>query len=122
MLVFTIERKEFMKTSNKQLVIYLTAAFGLAWPIQVLASIIANQGNVGMFRTIIAGSMFVPLLAALIARIPFQEMGWVPHLKGMLRFLFFALWMPAVISSLGALLAPPRKARPVPSLMTALSM
>ena len=93
-----------MKTTNKQLIIYLIVAFGLAWPIQVFASNLANQGNVGMFRYILTGSMYAPLLAALIARIPFKGMGWVPHLKGKIRFLFFALWMPAVIGVLSGLL------------------
>ena len=104
MVVFMKKGRNVMKTTNKQLIIYLIAAFGLAWPIQVFASNLANQGNVGMFRYILTGSMYAPLLAALIARIPFKGMGWVPHLKGKIRFLFFALWMPAVIGVLSGLL------------------
>lgn len=91
------------KTTNKQLIIFLISAFGLAWIVQVIASILANQGNVAVFQLMMAVCMFMPLFAVLIARIPFQGMGWVPHLKGKLRFLFFSLWMPAVISCVCAL-------------------
>ena len=48
--------------------------------------------------------MFVPFLGVLIARIPLKDMGWVPRLKGKVRYVFFALWAPAVLSILGGLL------------------
>lgn len=28
-------------------------------------------------------------------------LGWIPHLKGKIRYIFFALWMPALLSIIG---------------------
>ncbi|MBQ0064186.1 MAG: CPBP family intramembrane metalloprotease [Firmicutes bacterium] len=93
-----------MKISNKQIKIYLITAFGLAYILQIIASIFRNQGNETVFTVIMAVCMFMPLLGALVARVPFKGMGWLPKLKGKIRYVFFALWMPAVLSTIGGIL------------------
>ncbi|MCR4762276.1 MAG: CPBP family intramembrane metalloprotease, partial [Lachnospiraceae bacterium] len=50
------------------------------------------------------GSMYIPFLAVLTARIPLAGMGWMPHLKGKVRWIFFSLWVPALLALAGALL------------------
>ena len=95
---------EKTKISKKQFVIYMAAAFGLAWILQVIASIFSNNGNQMVFAVVMMITMFMPFLGVLIAKIPLKGMGWVPHLKGKLRYVFFALCVPALLSILGGVL------------------
>ncbi len=92
------------KRSGKQIIIYLIAAFLPAWVVQIIASTFALKGDVTSFGLLMSGSMFIPLLATLIARIPLKGMGWIPHLKGKVRWIFISLWMPALLSLAGAAL------------------
>lgn len=95
---------ETTNVSKKQFVIYMTVAFALAWILEMIASIFANKGNQMMFTIILVITMFMPFLGVLVARIPLKGMGWVPHLKGKIRYVLFALWMPAILSILGGVL------------------
>lgn len=90
--------------SRKQFTIYMIATFGLAWILEIIASIYSNKGNQLVFSVILMIAMFMPFLGVLIARIPLKGMGWVPHLKGRIRYLFFALWVPALLSIIGGVL------------------
>ena len=90
--------------SKKQFVIYMAVAFGLAWILEIIASIFSNNGNQMAFTVILMITMFMPFMGVLVARIPLKGMGWVPHLKGKIRYVFFALWMPALLSSIGGVL------------------
>lgn len=95
---------EKIKINKKQFVIYMIVTFGLAWILEIIASIFGNNGNQMMFTGIMVITMFMPFLGVLVARIPLKGMGWIPHLKGKLRYVFFALWMPALLSILGGVL------------------
>ena len=86
---------------KKQFVIYMATAFGLAWILEIIASIFSNNGNQMVFTGIMAITMFMPFLGVIVARIPLKGMGWIPHLKGKIRYVFFALWIPALLSLLG---------------------
>lgn len=90
--------------TKKQILIFLAVNFGLAWILQVIASIVSNKGNATAFGLIMAVAMFMPFLSVLIARIPLKGMGWIPHLKGKVRYIFFALLMPFLLSIVGAVL------------------
>lgn len=90
--------------SRKQFTIYMIVAFGLAWILEIIASIFSNNGNQIGFTIIMTITMFMPFLGVLIARIPLKGMGWVPHLKSKIRYVFFALWMPALLSLIGGVL------------------
>ena len=90
--------------SRKQFTIYMIAAFGLAWILEIIAIIYSSNGNQMVFSIVMVITMFMPFMAALIARIPLKGMGWVPHLKGKIRYVFFALWMPALLSIIGGVL------------------
>ncbi len=92
------------QTSKKQFKIFMIGAFALGWILQIIASIIANKGDNTVFRVILALCMYMPLLSVLIARIPLKGMGFIPHLKGKIRYIFFSLWMPAVLSIIGGVL------------------
>ncbi len=92
------------KTTKKQFIIYMIATFGIAWVIQIIASLLAQKGNVLAFQLLIALCMFAPMAGVLIARIPLKGMGFIPKLGGKIRFVFLALWTPLVITALGAIL------------------
>ena len=92
------------QTSKKQFAIYVVTAFALGWILQIVASIYANKGDNTVFRIIMTVCMFMPLLSVLTAGIPLKGMGFVPHLKGKIRFLFFSLWMPAILSIIGGMM------------------
>ena len=93
-----------IEMSKKQFVIYMTVAFGAAWILEIIASILSNNGNQMAFAIILMIAMFMPFLGVLIARIPLKGMGWIPHLKGRIRYIFFSLWIPALLSILGGVL------------------
>lgn len=92
------------KISKKQFALFMTAAFVPAWILQIIASVFANNENQTVFKSILTITMFMPFLGVLIARIPLKGMGWIPHLKGNIRYVFFALWLPALLSILGGVL------------------
>ena len=77
--------------SKKQFIIYLLVAFGLAWILEIVGSIFANKGNQILFTVSLMIAMYMPFLGVLIARIPLKGMGWVPHLKGRIRYIFFSV-------------------------------
>ena len=90
---------------DKTLRDYLLWAFGLAWPLQVLASWFAvRKGNQTAFTLIMALAMFAPLAAALLAGTPLKSLGWKPNLKGHIRWYLAAWFCPAVLCVLGAAL------------------
>ncbi len=93
-----------MKMDKKKFTIYMIFAFGLAWVIQIIASIFARNGNVAVFQLLLMACMFMPFLAALIAKIPLKGMGWIPKLKGNIGWILLAWFGPMVLTILGALI------------------
>ncbi len=93
-----------MKMDKKKFTIYMIFAFGFAWVIQIIASIFARNGNVAVFQLLLMVCMFMPFLAALIARIPLKGMGWIPKLKGNIGWILLAWFGPMVLTILGALI------------------
>lgn len=95
---------------DKSLRKYLIWAFALAWPLQGLASWIArNEAIAPMtrqlgFTVVLAVSMFAPLAAVLLAKIPLRSIGWKPKLRGHVRWYLAAWLLPAVLCTLGAAL------------------
>lgn len=94
----------FMVWDRKKFSVYLGWTFGIAWVLQGISSIFANQGNPNLFRVILAVSMFAPLLGAVLAKIPLKEMGFRPRLKGNVRYIFAAVGLPILFTFLGAAL------------------
>ena len=90
--------------NDKTLCKYLLGAFGLAWPIQALAAWFFRQGQAQVYQLLLMLSMYAPFAAVLLARIPLRGMGWKPQLKGNVRWLFAAWFVPAVLGLLGAAL------------------
>lgn len=93
-----------MKMDKKKFTIYMIFAFGLAWVIQIIASIFARNGNVAVFPLLLAVCMFMPFLATLIARIPLKGMGWIPKLKGNIGWILLSWFGPMILTILGAVI------------------
>ena len=89
---------------DKTLRTFLFWAFGLAWPLQGLASWMALRGNLTGFTYVLAVSMFAPLAALLLAKVPLKSLGWKLNLRGNVRWYLAAWLLPSVICALGAAL------------------
>ena len=89
---------------DKTLRSYLIWAFALAWPLQGLASWLAARGNSNGFTLVLALSMFAPLAALLLAKVPLKSLGWKPNLKGNVRWYLAAWLLPSLLCALGAAL------------------
>lgn len=89
---------------DKKFVKYIIGSFGIAWVLQVVASMMAWKGNQIAFSMILAVSMYAPFVGTLLAGIPLRGMGWKPKFKG--NFLaIVAAWIgPIVLTVLGAVL------------------
>lgn len=83
---------------------YLLWAFGLAWLLQIAAGISYRKGYAASYTIILALSMFTPMLAVLLAGGKLKGMGWKPRLKGKIRWILAAWFVPALLGSLGAAL------------------
>lgn len=93
-----------MKMDKRKFTIYMIFAFGLAWVIQIIASIFSRNGNVAVFQLLLAVCMFMPFLATFIAKIPLKGMGWIPKLKGNIGWILLAWFGPMVLAILGAVI------------------
>ena len=92
-------------TFNKQGTIkYLVWTFLIAWITQIIASVFYQKGLVMVFQLIIAVTMFVPLLGVLLSGQKLPGMGWKPRLKGKIKFVLAAWFLPALLTAIGAAL------------------
>ncbi|MCR5664511.1 MAG: CPBP family intramembrane metalloprotease [Oscillospiraceae bacterium] len=90
---------------DKQVRTFLLWAFGLAWPLQLLASWFAvRKGDQTAFTLLLTLSMFAPLAAVLPAGIPLKSLGWKLRLRGNVRRYLAAWLLPSVLCALGAAL------------------
>ena len=97
-----------MSTKEKRgLGLYLLAAFGLAWLLQVYASLLfIRDGSAAAYQALLAVSMFCPLAGTLLAKKAYLHqptgVGWKP--KGPKRYWLAAWFGPAVFTVLAAVL------------------
>lgn len=87
---------------TKKTYAYLGWSFGIAWVLQVVASILAKSGNQMGFSLTLSCSMYAPLIAVLLSRNTIRDMGWKPKFKGNWGSIFLAWFLPGVLSILGA--------------------
>lgn len=91
-------------TAGKTIKKYLFWTFLLAWILQISAAVLLEKGNTGFYSAILSFSMFMPLLGAVIARAGVKEIGWKPVIRGNVRSILSAWFLPAVLGILGAAL------------------
>lgn len=90
------DKKKFTK--------YLIWSFSVAWILQIIASIFARRGNQILFSILLSITMFAPLFATVMAKIPLKGMGFKPKLKGNIPYIVAAWLLPSILSALGAIL------------------
>ena len=89
--------------------LYFLFAFGLAWLLQVYASLLLiRDGNATAYQALLAVSMFCPLAATLLVKKVFLHqptgIGW--KVQGKRRYWLAAWFGPAVFTVLAAVLYP----------------
>lgn len=93
---------------TKKVIRFLVSTLGISWAIQIAVSIyslmVGGLTGTSVFRGGLAVCMFAPLIAALISKADFRKMGWKPKLKGNVKWIFFALFVPAILTFLGYVL------------------
>ena len=89
---------------KKKLTAYLAWAFGIAWILQVTAVILLRRGYAMAYTGVLSVSMFAPMAAGLLSGAGLKGLGWKPRLRGNLRYLAAAWFLPAVLGTLGAAL------------------
>lgn len=87
---------------------FVVITYIIAWSIEIPVSLyyVKNPGMVGIsvFRIGMVIAMYVPILIAFILNKTLKGMGWIPKLKGNVRWIFWAILVPAVVVILGAVL------------------
>lgn len=89
---------------GKKFVKYIIGSFGIAWVLQVIASVMSWKGNQIAFTMILAVCMYAPFAGTLIAGIPLRGMGWKPKFKGNIKNILVAWFLPVIFTALGAVL------------------
>ena len=90
--------------NKKGTVKYLAWTFLIAWIMQVVVAVLTRNGLAAIGRLLTAVMMFVPLLGVLLSGQPLLGMGWKPRLKGKVKFLLAAWFLPALLTAIGAVL------------------
>lgn len=96
-----------MLKDKKKTIWYIVWAFAIAWVLQVIASVCANEaGQAGalIFTAIMAVVMYAPFAAVLLTKYPLAGMGWIPKFKGNIGYMVLAWLGPLLFTILGAVL------------------
>ena len=92
-------------TFNKKGTIkYLVWTFLIAWVMQVIVAVLYRCGIAIVGQLLMGIMMFVPLVGVLLSGQPFSGMGWKPRLKGKIKLLLAAWFLPALLTAIGAAL------------------
>lgn len=81
---------------------YMLLAFGLAWPLQIIGSVLAIKGIQAGFSLCLALAMFMPLIAAWRSGAGIKNIGWKPVFKKKVRYIIIGLFLPVVMCLIGA--------------------
>lgn len=101
------ERKRAMnnvKWNRKKFIIYIVSVFILGGALQAVASWFSARDNQVMFAVCLMAAMYMPFVSTIVAGVPLRGMGWLPKLKGKIRYVFAVLLLPAVFNILGGAL------------------
>ena len=90
-------------TFNKKGTIkYLIWTFLIAWLAQVIIAVFSRIGLAAAGQILMTAMMFAPLLGVLLSGQKLTGMGWKPRLKGKVRFVLAAWFIPTVLTAVGA--------------------
>ena len=87
---------------KKGTVKYLIWTFLIAWIMQAAVAVLYRSGLAVFGQLVMAVMMFAPLLGVLLSGQTLSGMGWKPRLKGKIKALLTAWFLPAVLTAVGA--------------------
>ncbi len=91
--------------NKKGTIKYLAWTFLIAWVMQAVVAVLYRNGvAIIVWQLLIMIMMFVPLLGVLLSGQPLSGMGWKPCLKGKIKSLLAAWFLPALLTAIGAAL------------------
>ena len=90
--------------NEKGTIKYLAWTFMIAWVMQVVTAVLYRNGIAIVGQLLIGIMMFVPLLGVLLSGQSLSGMGWKPRLKGKIKLLLAAWFLPALLTAIGAAL------------------
>ena len=88
--------------NKKGTIKYLIWTFLIAWAAQVVVTVLYRNGLAVFGQLLMAVMMFVPLLGVLLSGQTLSGMGWKPRLKGKIKILLAAWFLPALLTAVGA--------------------
>lgn len=91
-------------SGEKQFPKYLIFVFSIAWILQVIACLCSMNGIAVGYTLILVIVMYVPFLSVLLSKVSLKEIGFMPHLKGKIRYVFAAWFVPGFLAIMGAAL------------------
>lgn len=94
-------RYPIMNDQKKKMFRYLLSVFVIAYIIQFAAAGLYRNGQTQTGQLVIAAMMFVPLLSVILSGSSLKGMGWKPVLKGNMKLILTAWFLPAVLTALG---------------------
>ena len=83
---------------------YLIWTFLIAWILQVAVAILYQSELAAIGQLLLSVTMFAPLLGVLLSGQTLSGMGWKPQLKGKIKLLLAAWFLPALLTAIGAAL------------------
>ena len=90
--------------NKKGTIKYLAWTFLVAWVMQVVVAVLTRNGLAAVGQLLMAAMRFAPLLGVLLSGQSLKGMGWKPRLKGKVRLLLAAWFLPALLTAIGAVL------------------
>ena len=91
--------------NKKGTIKYLAWTFLIAWGMQAVAAVLYQNGiAIIVWQLLIGIMMFVPLFGVLLSGQSLSGMGWKPCLKGKIKSLLAAWFLPALLTAIGAAL------------------
>lgn len=81
---------------------YLIGTFSIAWLMQAGVALLYRNGFLIIGQLLMALMMFVPLLGVLLSGRSLSGMGWKPHIRGKVRPLLMAWFLPMLLTIIGA--------------------
>ncbi len=81
---------------------YLIWTFSIAWVMQAGVALLYRNGLAAIGQLLMALLMFAPLLGVLLSGRSLSGMGWKPHIRGKVKTLLMAWFLPALLTAIGA--------------------
>lgn len=81
---------------------YLIWTFSIAWVMQAGVALLYRNGLAAIGQLLMALLMFAPLLGVLLSGHSLSGMGWKPHIRGKVKTLLMAWFLPALLTAIGA--------------------